>query len=315
MTQMTNAWLWFNLFLAVVLLVDLGVFNRKAHKVTSKESAIWTGVWISLALAFNAGVFFLMGNEAGAEWLTGYVIEKALSVDNVFVFAILMTAFKVPDQYQHRLLFFGVVGALVMRLCLILGGAYLLQHWHWLFYVFGAFLIFTGWRMFSSEEELQPQNSPIMAWIQRVIPMSSDFHGSKMFVRQDGKLLGTPFLLALVCIEFTDLIFAIDSIPAIFAITEDPFIVYTSNAFAVLGLRSLYFLLADALSKFHYLKHGLGIILAIVGAKMVAKDVVHIPVLWSLLAIVGVLVGAILYSLKHPLRTDSPKQKVPAERG
>jgi tellurite resistance protein TerC len=309
---MTNAWLWFNLFLAVMLALDLGVFNKNPHKVSTKESAIWTAVWVGLAFIFNAGVFYFMGTESGIEWMTGYVIEKALSVDNVFVFAILIASFRVPDELRHRLLFFGVIGALVMRLVLILGGAYLLQHWHWLFYVFGIFLVVTGVRMFATEEELQPEQSRIICWIKKTLPMSDDYDGSKLLTKDKGKLVATPFLLALVSIELSDLIFAIDSIPAIFAVTENPFIVYTSNAFAVLGLRSLYFLLADALTKFHYLKHGLGVVLSIVGMKMLFKDLVHMPVYWSLLAIVVVLAGSIVYSLKHPPREDNSSTPSPA---
>lgn len=259
-----NAWVWLNIVIAAMLALDLGVFNRKAHRVTASEAVLTTWIWVGAAMLFNAGVYYFLGTARGVEWTTAYVIEKALSVDNVFVFAILMSAFAVPEKYQHRLLFYGVIGALVMRLCMILAGAYLLDHFHWLFYVFGTFLIITGWRMFSTEEEFHPENQPLLRWIKAKLPISSDYDGSRLFTVINGRRLATPFFLALVAIEFTDLIFAIDSIPAVFAVTNDPFVVYSSNAFAILGLRSMYFLLSDAMDKFHYLKHGLGIILTLV---------------------------------------------------
>jgi tellurite resistance protein TerC len=302
------AWIWwFNLLLAVMLTLDLGVFNRTPHKVSAREAAIWTCVWVGLAVCFNAGVYYWMGVERGLEWTTGYLIEKALSVDNVFVFALLMTAFRVPAENQHRLLFMGVVGALIMRLSIILAGSYLLEHFHWTFYIFGAFLIITGVRMFGTEEELHPERQPMLLWIRKRVPVTAAFVGAKFFVRQDGQLKATPMFLALIAIELSDLIFAIDSIPAIFAITANPFVVYTSNAFAILGLRSLYFLLAHAMTQFHYLKHGLGIVLAFVGIKMLVADYFKVPILWSLGIIVAVIVGAIIYSLRHPLPRSSEK--------
>jgi tellurite resistance protein TerC len=303
MMDTSSPWLWFNAFLAVMLALDLGVFNKRAHRVSAKEAMVWTGVWVSLAVAFNIGVYYFMGAQRGLEWTTGYLIEYALSVDNVFVFALLIASFGVPEEYRHRLLFLGVISAIIMRLSIILLGAYLVEHWHWIFYFFGLFLIFTGARMFSTEEEFAPRENAIVQWIQRRLPLTDGYVGGKLFVKNENRLLVTPLLMALVSIEVTDLIFAMDSIPAIFAITQDPFIVYTSNAFAVLGLRSLYFLLADALGKFHYLKHGLGIVLAMVGVKMLLRDVVHVPVLWSLIAIVVVLAASVVYSLRHP-----PKQ-------
>lgn len=301
-------WLWFNVFLAVLLALDLGVFNRKAHHITAKEAAIWTGIWVSLAAVFNAGVYFYMGTQSGLEWTTGYLIEKALSVDNVFVFAVLISAFAVPDEYRHRLLFLGVIGALVMRLSLIVAGAYLLEHWHWLFYVFGFLLIFTGWRMFASEEELSPERQPLLKWLLRKLPVSNNYEGAKLITHVDGRRVATPFLLALIAVETSDLIFAVDSIPAVFAITSDPFIVYSSNAMAILGLRSLYFVLADAMQKFHYLKHGLGVILMLVGVKMTVKDFVHIAPLWSLAVIVLVLGVSIYYSLKRPIPREGASE-------
>ena len=314
MNLLSFNWLWFNLLLAVLLLLDLGVFNRKAHHVSSKEAVIWTCVWITIALIFNGGVYYFMGVQAGLEWSSGYLIEKALSVDNIFVIAIVMSTFAVPDEYQHRLLFLGVIGALVMRLGLILIGAYLLEHWHWLFYVFGAFLIFTGWKMFATEEEFKLDRQPLLKWMMENLPVSKHYEGMKLVTSVDGKLLATPFLLAVIVIETTDLIFAIDSIPAVFAITSNTFIVYSSNAFAILGLRSLYFLLADAMQKFHYLKHGLGMVLVLVGAKMALKDFLQVPPIWSLLAILIVLGAAIVYSIKHPGPADAETAPQVAEK-
>ena len=303
MLDLSSPWLWFNLFLAAMLALDLGVFNRRAHRISSKEALIWSAVWLVPGADINAGIYYFKGGTVGLEWTTGYFIEKALSVDNIFVFALLMAAFGVPEQYQHKLLYCGVIGALIMRLAIIGTGSYLLHHFHWVLYAFGAFLVFTGIRMFTSNEELHPEHGKVVAWLRRVLPVTSDFREGKFFVRENNGLLGTPLLLALQSIEITDLVFATDSIPAIFAVTDDAFVVYTSNAFAILGLRTLYFLLADALNKFYYLKHGLGIVLSLVGLKMLVRDFIHIDVLWMLLAVVGVILGSIIYSLRRRIES------------
>src|SRR5947207_5519311 len=272
-------WIGFNLFVLALLAIDVGVFHRKAHAVSTKEAAIWSGVWISLALLFNSAIYFfweqiipgdsLSNGEAALEFLTGYLIEKALSVDNIFVFVLIFSFFRVPDTYQHRVLFWGILGALVMRAALILAGAALIERFHWIIYLFGAFLIFTGIRMaFQKDESLNPEDNPLVRLFRRVMPVTNDYQGAKFFLRHTGKLMATPLLIVLLVVESTDLIFALDSIPAIFAVTNDPFIVYTSNVFAILGLRSLYFLLAGVIGKFRYLKLGLSLVLAFVGLKM-----------------------------------------------
>ena len=266
-----NLWLWigFNLFVLLMLALDLGVFHRKAHVVTFKESIAWTVVWVTLALLFNLGVAHYMGDEKGLEFFTGYVIEKSLSVDNVFVFALLFSYFAVPPLYQHQVLFWGILGALVMRAIMIVLGAALIAKFAWIIYVFGAFLILTGIKMIvKREEEIHPERNPLVRWFKKFMPVTSDYRGDKFFVRENGIRMATPLFVVLLLVEFSDLIFAVDSIPAIFAVTKDPFIVYTSNVFAILGLRSLYFALAGVMDKFHYLKIGLGVVLSFVGVKM-----------------------------------------------
>jgi tellurite resistance protein TerC len=303
-------WIGFNLFVLALLAIDLGVFHRKAHAVSTKEAAIWSGVWISLALLFNSAIYFfweqiipgdsLSNGEAALEFLTGYLIEKALSVDNIFVFVLIFSFFRVPDTYQHRVLFWGILGALVMRGALILAGAALIERFHWIIYLFGAFLIFTGVRMaFQKDESLNPEDNPLVRLFRRVMPVTKDYQGAKFFLRHTGKLMATPLLIVLLVVESTDLIFALDSIPAIFAVTNDPFIVYTSNVFAILGLRSLYFLLAGVIGKFRYLKLGLSLVLAFVGLKMLLSDTAfQLPIAASLgviAVILTVAIGASLY--------------------
>ena len=299
-----NYWLWigFNVFVLLMLALDLGVFHRKAHVVTFKESMAWTVVWITLALIFNFGVYHYMGAQKGLEFFTGYVIEKSLSVDNVFVFALLFTYFAVPPLYQHKVLFWGIIGALVMRAIMIFLGAALIERFTWIIYIFGAFLILTGIKMIvKREEEIHPERNPLVRWFKKLMPVTDDYRGDKFFVRENGVRMATPLFVVLLLVEFSDLIFAVDSIPAIFAVTKDPFIVYTSNVFAILGLRSLYFALAGVMDKFHYLKIGLGVVLAFVGVKMLLGHTPYkIDTLVSLGVIVVVLATSIVVSLLRP---------------
>jgi tellurite resistance protein TerC len=292
------AWVGFNLFVLAMLALDLGVFHRKAHVVSLKEAAAWSAVWIALALVFNSGVYFWGGSEPALNFFTGYLIEKSLSVDNTFVFVLIFSAFSVPAAFQHRVLFWGILGALLLRGTLILVGSVLLKEFHWIIYVFGGFLILTGIRMaFQRHAEQHPEDNPLVRLVRRLLPMTNGYEGDRFFVRRAGRWLATPLLLVLLSVEFTDLIFAVDSIPAIFAVTQDPFIVYTSNVFAILGLRSLYFVLAGVVDKFYYLKLGLSAILVFVGMKMVLADVYKIPVAISLLVIAAMLAIAVAASL------------------
>jgi tellurite resistance protein TerC len=291
-------WVAFLAFIGVFLALDLGVFHKKAHVVPPKEAAAWTITWVTLAVLFGIGVLWWKGTETGIQWFTGYVIEYSLSVDNVFVFALIFGAFAVPRELQHRVLFWGVVGALVMRFALILAGAALIESYHWVIFVFGAFLVFTGVRMLmAGEHATHPEQNPIVRFARRHLRMVSEYHGQKFFIRGAMGLAATPLLLALITVETSDLIFAVDSIPAIFAVTTDPFVVFTSNAFAILGLRSLYFLLADAADRFRYLKVGLAAVLIFVGAKMLLTDILHLEPVVSLMAIIGILAVAVVASL------------------
>ncbi len=305
--ESTSLWLWagFNLFVLAMLAIDLGVFHRQAHAVSLREASVWSAVWIALALLFNLGVWKFLGPQPGVEFLTGYLIEKSLSIDNIFVIALLFAYFKVPDEYQHRVLFWGILGALVMRAAFILAGAALLDRFHWIIYLFGAFLVLTGIKMaFAPEQGLEPEKNPIVRLVRRLMPVTSDFRGPAFFVREGGRRAATPLFLVLVMVEFTDLVFAVDSIPAIFAVTRDPFLVYTSNVFAILGLRSLYFLLAGVMHKFEYLKLGLAAILVFVGAKMALVDWVKIPSgisLGVIAAILGIAVAASLLKARQAL--------------
>ena len=302
MIDQTWLWIGFNVFVLAMLALDLGVFHKKCHVVTFKESMTWTVVWISLALLFNLWIWNHFGPQKGLEFFTGYVIEKSLSVDNVFVFALLFSYFAVPAVYQHKVLFWGVLGALVMRAGMIVLGAALITKFAWIIYVFGGFLILTGLKMiFKMEEEIHPENNPVVRWFKKLMPVTPEYRGDRFFVRENGILMATPLFVVLILVEISDLIFAVDSIPAIFAVTTDPFIVYTSNVFAILGLRSLYFALAGVMDKFHYLKLGLGVILTFVGVKML---LVHTPwkidTLISLGVIVAILAASVIASLLKP---------------
>jgi tellurite resistance protein TerC len=309
---MDQVWLWlgFNAFVLAMLAVDLGVFHRNAHAVSFKEAAGWSVVWIALALAFNVGVYAFMGSQAGLEFLTGYLIEKALSVDNIFVFVLIFAYFRVPPQYQHRVLFWGVIGALLMRAGMIFAGAYLIKQFHWVIYFFGAFLVFTGVRMATQKEhDIEPEANPVVRLVRRVLPVTGQYHGQRFFVPQTiggaVRRAATPLFVVLVLVETTDLIFAVDSIPAIFAVTTDPFLVYTSNVFAILGLRSLYFLLAGVIHRFHFLKLGLSVVLVFVGAKMLLADVYKVPIGASLGLIALILATSVVASLLFPKRAEA----------
>lgn len=306
-------WVGFNLFVLALLAVDLGVFHRRAHAVSLREASVWSAVWIALGLAFGLGVLALGSQQQGLEYFTGYLIEKSLSVDNIFVFVLVFTYFAVPAQYQHRVLFWGVLGALVMRGILILAGAELLDRFHAVMYVFGAIVVLSGVRMLTQRhEELHPERNPAVRLIRRLLPVSTEYHGQRFFVRERGALMLTPLAIVLVIVETTDLVFAVDSIPAIFAVTRDPFIVYTSNVFAILGLRSLYFLLAGVVLRFVYLKPALSGILVWVGVKMLIADVYKIPTTLSLGVVAGALAVAVLASILRNRVTAEAAPAVPA---
>jgi tellurite resistance protein TerC len=291
-------WIFFNLFVLAMLAVDLGIFHRHAHKVTLREALAWSLVWVFLALLFNTGIYHFWGTEKALEFLAGYLIEKSLSVDNIFVFLMIFSYFAVPDVYQHRVLFWGILGALIMRAIFIAVGATLLERFHWTIYIFGGFLIFTGIRMLlAGEEKLHPENNPAVRLLRSLMPVTKDYHGQSFFTRLDGKIYATPLMLVLVVVETTDLLFAVDSIPAIFAVTSDPFIVYTSNVFAILGLRALYFMLAGIMDLFRYLKIGLSLVLIFVGIKMMLIEIYEIPIYVSLAVVAGIMALSILASL------------------
>ena len=299
-------WIGFNVFVLLMLALDLGVFNRKAHVVSVKEALIWSGVWICLALIFNCLIYYWFGEPKAIEFLTGYVIEKSLSIDNIFVFVLVFGYFKVPSIYQHKVLFWGILGALVMRVIFIFAGVAMIEKFHWTIYVFGVFLIYTGYKMLTEKDkQMEPENNPLIKYVRKVMPITNDMEGGKFFVRNNGKRFATPLFLVLIVIETTDLIFAVDSIPAILAITQDHFIVYTSNVFAILGLRSLYFALAHVVHRFIYLSTGLAAILLFVGLKMVLVDIFKIPTFISLITIGLIIAISIILSLLKTRGTDT----------
>ena len=299
----TNIWFWvgFIAFVLAVLALDLGVFNRTPHVVRAKEAAVMTAFWVGLALLFAGGLAWFVDRQTALTFLTGYVIEESLSVDNIFVIVLIFQYFAVPAKYQHRVLFWGILGALVMRGVFIGVGAALLARFEWIIYVFGAILVVTGVRMaLKQDEEFDGEQNPVVKFVRRFLPVTHEYHGKHFFTVQDGRRYATPLLVVLVLVEATDLIFAVDSIPAIFGITRDPFIVFTSNIFAVMGLRSLFFLLASVVTKFHLLKYGLAIILTFIGTKMLLEHWVHIPIMASLGVVLAVLAGSIVGSLIWP---------------
>jgi len=309
-------WLWFGFvaFVISMLALDLGVFHKKDHEVSVKEALIWTAVWISLAMLFNAGIYFWFGPERALEFLSGYVIEKALSVDNIFVFIVVFSVFAVPAKLQHRVLLWGILSALILRAIFVVLGAALLSRFHWLGYVFGAFLVFTGIKLLVQREgEVDPRKNPLFKLFRRVMPSVEQFHEGHFTIVQGGKRYATPLLLVLIAIETTDIVFAMDSIPAIFAVTRDPFIVFTSNIFAILGLRALYFALSGMMEKFHYLKFGLALVLMFVGAKMLLAGVFKIPIWVSLAVIAALLAGSVIASLlrRPPNEPRDPPESQP----
>lgn len=311
-------WFGFLALVALLLAIDLGIFHREAHEVKRREALIWSGVWIGLALVFNAGVFWLMGRQAGIEWFTGYLIEKSLAVDNVFVFLLIFSSFAVPPAYQHRVLFWGIVGAIVMRAMLIAFANLLLDTFHAVIYIFGAFLIVTGLKFLRTDHRPPSLESNwLVSLARRLFPVTGDYEGQRFFIRRDGVLFATPLLLVLLLVEATDLVFAVDSIPAIYAVTDDPFIVFTSNIFAILGLRALYFVLAGYLAQVRYLKPGLAAILMFVGVKMLVSDFYKIHSLASLAVIIMILMAAVVASAiatnaKHRTAHFAPETSTPA---
>ena len=303
-------WVGFNLFIFAMLALDLGIFHRKAHEIRVREALIESGYWIGLALLFNVVVYFWQGREVALQFLTGYVIEKSLSVDNIFVMILIFAYFRVPAKYQHKVLFWGIVGALVMRAIFITAGIVLIHKFHWIIYVFGAFLIFTGIKLaLEKDKEIHPEKNFVLKFFKRFMPTTDSYEGDKFFIKKAGKLLATPLFLVLLVVEATDVVFAVDSIPAILAITHDPFIVYSSNAFAILGLRALFFALAGVMGMFHHLHYGLAAILGFVGVKMLLSDIYKIPIGISL----GVIAGAIAFSVIASLVWPKKDQKIAVE--
>lgn len=305
MSDSAVLWTLFNVFVLGMLALDLGVFHRKSETITVKDALIWTGIWITLAMAFNLFIYYYFGKQHAIEFFTGYLIEKSLSVDNIFVIILIFSYFHVPPEYQHKVLFWGILGALVMRVTFILTGIELIHRFHWLIYIFGGFLVITGVRMvFGGDTKIDPEKNPVVNLARRIFPITPSFEGDHFFVRKAGRLWATPLFLVVLLIETTDLIFAVDSIPAILAITDDPFIVYTSNVFAILGLRSLYFALAGIEKYFHFLKYGLAGILIFVGLKMSLSEYFKVPIEISLLVILLFLVLSIVASLLFPQKKE-----------
>ncbi len=294
-----SIWMWvgFNAFVLAMLAVDLGIFHRKAHEVSLREATAWSVIWVTLAMVFNGWIWYTWGKGPALEFLTGYLIEKSLSVDNIFVFVMLFSYFAVPRLYQHRVLFWGILGALLMRGVFIGVGAYVLEQFHWVLYLFGAILILTGIKMMMRQESHSPENNPVLKWMRRVLPLTDRYHGQNFWIKEGAKWVATPLFLVLVMVELTDLVFAIDSIPAIFAVTKEPFLVYTCNVFAILGLRSMYFLLAGVVHRFVYLKYGLAAVLLFVGIKMILVDIYKIPTAVSLAVVMGTITASIVASL------------------
>lgn len=300
-------WILFNAFVILMLAVDLFIFNRKAHEIKIKEALFWTVVWVLLALIFNFGVYLMRGKDVALQFLAGYLIEKSLSVDNLFVFLLIFSCFGVHKAYQHKILFYGILGALFFRALFIVLGVKLINQFHWLMYVMGAFLILTGVRLaFEKDKEIHPEKNIVLRFFKKIMPVTHENEGSKFFVRKNGRLFATPLFVVLIIVETTDIVFAVDSIPAIFAITLDPFIVYTSNVFAILGLRALYFALAGMMQLFHHLHYGLAFILVFVGTKMLIAEHYKIPIGIALSVIAGTLVLSVIASLLWP----QPKKEI-----
>ena len=317
---MQHTWMWvtFAVVVTAMMALDLGVFHRKAHSVRPREALLWSVVWVTLAAVFAGVLWRLDGHQTALEFTAGYVVELALSVDNLFVFLLLFTYFNVPETLQHRVLFWGIIGALVLRGIMIGAGAALLGQFHWIIYVFGAFLVFTGIRMLAhDDDDMEPDNNPVLRLVRRLVPVTDNFEGDRFFTRMAWgpdrlvRTVATPLFVVLVLVETTDVVFAVDSVPAVFGVTRDPFVVYTSNIFAILGLRSMFFLLSAVMHRFWMLKPALSIVLMFVGAKMLLETVWHIPTLASLVVIVAILVGAVTLSLVFPKRDAAPGEAVP----
>jgi len=308
MTHSVLLWAAFNVFVLFMLVLDLRVFHKRAHEVSIKEALLWSAFWIFLSLCFNVGVYHFEGSEVALQFFTGYIIEKSLSVDNLFVFLLIFSYFKVPPKYQHKVLFWGIVGALLMRGMLIFVGVTLISQFHWILYIFGAFLVFTGIKMAFQDEavDIHPENNIFVRFFKKFLPVTAGYHEDKFFVRVEKKLYATLLFVVIIVVETTDLVFALDSIPAVFAITRDPFIVYTSNVFAILGLRALYFALAGLLDLFHYLRFGLSIVLAFIGMKMLVESFYEMPILFALGVVVGVLTIAVIASVLFPKKEKLP---------
>jgi tellurite resistance protein TerC len=297
----------FNVVVLAILAVDLGIFNKKAHKISVKEAAIWSSIWIALSLGFAGYIYTWQGHEAALEFVTGYLIEYSLSIDNIFVIVLIFSYFRIAEKHQHRVLFWGIIGALLMRGAMISAGAFLIHRFHWIIYVFGAFLVFTGIRMaMQDESDIEPESNPVLRLVRRIVPVTQDFRGQNFFVTEPlhrgekPRLLATPLFIVLVLVETTDLIFAVDSIPAIFAVTQKPLLVYTSNVCAILGLRSLYFMLSGVIHRFYLLKIGIALVLVFVGAKMLLGSVFEIPIWVSLIVIALILGGSVAASIAFP---------------
>lgn len=302
-------WIGFNIFILILLTIDLVVFSRRPHEIRIREALVWSGVWIAIALLFNVGVYIWLGHLAALQFFTGYLIEKSLSVDNLFVFLLLFTYFKVPSKYQHEVLYWGIIGALILRGSLILLGSALIQRFHWILYVFGLFLVITGIRMAfgNDEDDVHPERNIVVKFFKRFFPVVPDYHEQHFFVRIGRKRYATLLFIVLIVVETTDLVFAVDSIPAVFAVTRDPFIVYTSNVFAILGLRSLYFALAGMMNMFYYLRLGLSVVLTFVGLKMIAEPFIDVPIGIALGVVAGVLAASVVASLIRVRRLERGK--------
>lgn len=315
MEHSLTLWVLFNLFIIVMLLVDLLVFNRKPHEITIRESLTWTGIWIALAILFGIGIYHFMDPASSIDYFTGYLIEKSLSVDNIFVFLLIFTYFGVPSMYQHKVLFWGILGALIFRLIFIFLGIALLEQFHWIIYVFGAFLIFTGVKLgLEKDKKIEPEKNPLLKLVRRFIPITREFKGEHFFVKMRGRYVATPMFVVLIVIETTDVVFALDSIPAIMAITRDPFIIYSANAFAILGLRALYFALSGVMRLFHYLHYGLAFILVYVGVKMMLEPFFEIDTMISLFVILGTIIISTLLSIFFPKEDPVKEVDVKSEK-
>lgn len=301
----TQSWILFNALVALLLILDLGIFNRKAHVIKLKEALGWSVFWITLGLGFGAWIYWYMSPSQGIEYVTGYLVEKSLSVDNLFVFLLIFRAFQIEKKYQHRLLFWGVLGAIILRAIMIGVGAELIERFHWLIQVFGAFLVWTGIKLFNeANQKFDPKSSPVLKYVRKLLPVTDEHHPGKFTITQNGKRYFTLSFVALILIESSDVLFALDSVPAVFGVSKDPFIVYTSNIFAILGLRSLFFVLEDFMDRFHLLKYGLAVILAVVGVKMLIEPWVKIPSWMGLAFICAILVSATALSFVIPPKKE-----------